>query len=113
MYQAAVVHADVDKAAEIDHVQNRAGQFHALRQVFQLDYAAFEHRGGQILAGIAPGRANCARMSFKVSRPTSNSLASASEIDLGNAFGQGRGGLLVAQIGRRAVQPLQHAVGHG
>ena len=44
--QAAVVHADVDEAAEIDDVQHGAGQFHVRREVFELEHAALEDRGG-------------------------------------------------------------------
>ena len=105
--QAAVVHADVDEAAEIDHVQHRAGQLHAGRQVFQLDDAAFEDRRGQILAGIAARPDQLRQNVRERQRADLQLLGQRFRFDLGDALGQGGGRLLLAQIGRRAVQPLQ------
>ena len=51
---------------------------------------------GRSSRGSRPGRANCARMSLSVSTPTSNSLASASDVDRGDALGQRGGRLLLA-----------------
>ena len=53
VHQAAVVHADIDEAAEIDDIEHRAGQLHAGREIFQLDNALLEDRRRQILARIA------------------------------------------------------------
>jgi len=36
MNQAAVVQADIDKRSKIDHVQYRAGQFHARLKILEL-----------------------------------------------------------------------------
>ena len=53
--QAAVVHADIDEGAEVDHVENRAGKLHAGAEIFQLENSLFEDGRGQIFAGIAAG----------------------------------------------------------
>ena len=55
VHQAAVVHADIDETAEIDHVEDCTGQFHAGRQVFELQDALFEDRRGKVLAGVPAG----------------------------------------------------------
>ena len=52
-------------------------------------------------------------MSLSVSMPTSSSLASGSQVDLGDSLGQGGGRLLVGQIGRPCAEPFEHPVGHG
>ena len=58
VHQARVVQADVDERAEIDHVQHRARQLHAGRQVVELDDALLEDRRRQVFARVAarPGQ---------------------------------------------------------
>ena len=42
VHEAAVVQTNIDERAEIHDVEDAARQFHALRQVFELQHAPFE-----------------------------------------------------------------------
>ena len=77
VHQAAVVHADIDETAEIDHVEHRAGQFHAGGQVFQLQHALLEDRRRQVLARVAAGTGQLRENSRSVSVPTAGSFTGA------------------------------------
>ena len=53
VHEAVLVHADVDKGAEVGHVRHHAFQRHAGAQVFQLVHAFLEGRRAELGAGIA------------------------------------------------------------
>jgi len=55
MNQCAVRQPNVHEHAEVDHVEHRAAQFHARREVFQFHDAATEHRRRQVFARVASG----------------------------------------------------------
>ena len=68
VHQSAVVHADIDKAAEIDDVEDRAGQFHAIGEVLEFEHAVFENGRRQIFAGIASGPGKMGQDVFQAER---------------------------------------------
>ncbi len=59
VYQAAVLQADIDERAEVDHVQDRALQLHARLEVLELEDALLEHRRRQVVARVAARARQC------------------------------------------------------
>ena len=51
MHQTILMHADIDKGAEIHHVSNRSGQFHTDGQILDIFDIATHFGNGNILRG--------------------------------------------------------------
>ena len=55
VHQPVLVHADVHKRAEVDHVAHRTCQLHAGLQVLHAHHVGAQQRRGQLVAHIPPG----------------------------------------------------------
>ena len=96
VHQPAVVHADVDKTAEIDHVEHGAGQFHAGGGA-ELSTPCLNTGAGRSSRGSRPGTDQLGQDVLQRQRADLQLLGHDVEVHRGDLLGQRRGGILVAE----------------
>lgn len=87
MHQAAVGQTNIDEHAEINNVEDRPGQLHALRQILQLDDSAAKDGGRKVIARVERGAGERSENILEQMRPHAQLRSELVDIDAGGALG--------------------------